>query len=379
MKRREFIAKGASACAASAAVGTTAALSGCSSIMPGRKWITEAQKTPLDFTKKVPKPSGTMPVGEVGNTGIKVSKFGFGSHMTQELTKYTKEREWMVREAFDMGINLFDIYDYEFGIYQYEPMGKYLKPIINDVVLSVTTWPYDGRNVEQQFERDLRVLGRDYIDFVRIHAWKNTEDEKELANQLGHKWDWWEKLFRLKEKGYIRAVGVPVHVKEDLELPLAELPLDFVIFPYNFYHNFTWSAKEPTKWSSTMTKLREKGIGIMTMKPFASDNLVTPLRMLAQELDETNEIKFTQACLGYIINSGMEIDTTLGGMYNPYHLYENIAAYYDPEFPEEERKLLKKIRNIARVAASDLLPDHYKFLNDWVPDHWDDTDLFDIV
>ncbi|MFC1650257.1 aldo/keto reductase [Candidatus Latescibacterota bacterium] len=368
MKRREFIATGAAA--------GTAALSGCSSIMPGRVWLKE-ESTPLDFDTKVPKPSGTMPMAEVGTTGIKVSKYGFGSHMTQELAKYEKEREWMIREAFDMGINLFDIYDYEFGIYQYEPMGRHLKPMIKDVVISVTTWPYDGRNVEQQFERDLRVLGRDYIDLVRIHAWQKNTDEKELATQLGHKWEWWETLFKLKEKGYIRAVGVPVHIKEDLELPLAELPLDFVIIPYNFYHNWSWSEKKATKWASTVRKLRKKGIGIITMKPFTGDSTVTPFRKLAEQLDETNEIKYTQACLRYIINSGMEVDATLGGMYNPYHLYENIAAYFNPEFSDEERKLLSKVRNIGRLAANDILPDYYKFLEDWVPDHWNDTDLFD--
>ncbi|MFC1538893.1 aldo/keto reductase [Candidatus Latescibacterota bacterium] len=369
MKRRDFIAQGASG---AAAMG----IAGCSSILPGKITLKE-ERTPIDLTSKVPKPSGTMPTAEIGTTGIKVSKYGFGSHMTTELAKYKKEREWMIREAYDMGITLFDVYDYEFGIYQYEPMGRYLKPVINDVVISVTTWPNEGRNVEQQFERDLRMFGRDYIDLVRIHAWKDTEDEDELNNQGGHKWDWWETLFKLKEKGYIRAVGIPVHMKVDLELPLKELPLDFVIIPYNFYHNWSWSEKKPTKWASTVQKLREKGIGIITMKPFTGDTTATPFRRLAEQFDETGEIKYAQACLRYIINSGMEVDATLGGMYNPYHLYENIAAFFNPEFSDEESRILSKIRNVARFAASDIIPEHYRFLEDWVPEYWNDTDLFD--
>ncbi len=369
MKRRSFISK-----STMGALGMS--LAGCSAVRPGKVTLKE-ERTPIDFNKKVPKPVGTMPMGEIGTTGIKVSKFGFGSHMTTELVKYKKEREWMIHEAFDMGVNLFDVYDYEFGIYQYEPMGKYLAPMINDVVISITTWPYDGRNIEKQFERDLRVFGRDYIDIVRIHAWKNTTDEKELANQVGHKWDWWEKLFRLKEKGYIRAVGIPVHIKEDLELVLAELPLDFVIIPYNFYHNWSWSAKKPTKWASTVKKLREKGIGVITMKPFTGDNCVTPFRRLAEQYDESGEVKFTQACLRYIINSGLNADATLGGMYNPYHVYENIEAYFKPDMSDQERKVLRKVRNTARLTAKHILPDHYKFLEDWVPDSWDDSDLFE--
>ena len=82
-------------------------------------------------------------------------------------------------------------------------------------------------------ERDLRLFNRDYIDLVRIHAWKNTQDEKELAAQVGHRWEWWETLFRMKEKGYVRAVGVPIHEQADIVEPLTQLPLDFVIVPYN--------------------------------------------------------------------------------------------------------------------------------------------------
>jgi predicted aldo/keto reductase-like oxidoreductase len=371
MKRRDFIAKGTTGAIATG-------LAGCSGIGLGKVDLRE-ELPPLEFDRKVPKPKGTMPMAEIGATGIKVSKFGFGSHMNKELVKYEKKREWMIREAVDLGINLFDVYDYEFQIFQYEPTGRYLAPVINDVVISITTWPFEGRTVEQQLERDLRLFGRDYIDLVRIHAWKNTQDEAGLKNQVGHRWEWWEKLFKLKEKGYIRAVGVPIHVREDLEQPLAELPIDFVIFPHNFYHNWTWSAKEPTKWDSTIAKLREKGIGIISMKPFGGDRLATPFKRLAAQYDESGSVNFAKACMRYIINSRLNVDSTLAGMYYPYHVYENVDAYFNPEFSDEERMVLKKIRNSARIISKQLLPEHYQFLEDWVPDSWDDSDLYGTV
>ena len=196
---------------------------------------------------------------------------------------------------------------------------------------------------------------------------------------MGHRWEWWETLFKLKEKGYIRAVGVPVHIREDLKLPLEELPLDFVIFPHNFYHNWTWSAKESTEWDSTISKLRKKGIGIISMKPFASDSLVTPFKRLAAQYAESGEVNYAKACLRYIINSKLNVDSTLGGMYNPYHVYENVDAYFNPEMSDEERKVLKKIRNTAKTVSKHLLPEHYRFLETWVPDSWDDSDLFGVV
>ena len=355
MKRRQFITR-----SAYGVIGT--GLTGCGL---GKRQVRQ-ELTPIDFKKRIAKPSGTMPASEIGKTGIRVSKFGFGSHMRKDIIPYTKEREWMVKEAVDLGINLFDVYDYEQQCYQYEPMGRYLAPVINDVVISITMWPFDGRTVEKELERDLRLFGRDYIDLVRIHAWKSTNDPATLKSQVGHRWEWWETLFKMKEKGYIRAVGVPIHARDDLAEPLSELPLDFVILPYNFYHNWTWAAGKKDTFEDTIPNLRKKGIGVITMKPFAGDYLIAPLGKLAADYDKTGEINFAKACLRYVINSPHGFDATFGGMYNPYHLYENVDAYFNPQMTDEESTLLKKIGKSAEIVAQHHLPDHYRFLNQWV-------------
>ena len=256
-------------------------------------------------------------------------------------------------------------------------MGRHLAPMINDVVISITMWPFEGRTIEEELERNLRLFGRDYIDLVRLHAWKNTQDEAELKKQGGHRWEWWETLFRLKEKGYIRAVGVPVHNHEDIAQSLAELPLDYVILPYNYYHN--WYRMEPNNFSSLIADLHEKGIGVITMKPLLGDRLVTPFRRMAARFDKSGEVNLPKAGLRYIINSGNygNIDSTLCGMYNPSHVYENIDAFFNPEMSDEERRLLKTIRKVAKInnVTKSLLPEHYQFLEEWVPDSWNDSDM----
>ncbi|MBN1293651.1 MAG: aldo/keto reductase [Candidatus Latescibacteria bacterium] len=362
MKRRNFIAQGA---AGAVGLGFT----GCSVLK--RKTAVKTELSPMAFEKKVPKPVGTMPMGEIGKTGIKVSKFGFGSHMRQDIVEYEKEREWMIREAYDLGVNFFDVYDYEQKCFQYEPMGRFLAPIINDVVISISILPWEGRTLEEEFEHDLKLFRRDYIDMVRIHSYAPEESN----------WYQWEKLFKYKEQGKIHAVGIPIHFLDHLEKPLEEYPLDYVIFPFNYYHNWTWLHKgmKLSNFDSLVPKLRAKGVGVITMKPFAGDHLITPFRRMAAQYDVTGEINLAKASLRYVINSGMDIDTTLGGMYYPYHVYENVDAYFNPEMTDEERKVLKKIREKAKVVAYDLLPDHYKFLERWAPDSWDDSDLFERV
>ena len=145
---------------------------------------------------------------------------------------------------------------------------------------------------------------------------------------------------------------------------------------FNYYHN--WYAQKPHNFRSLIADLRKRGIGIITMKPMLGDRLATPFRRIAEQLDETGEIIYPQACLRYIINHDIKVDSALNGMFNPYHLYQNIDAFYNPEMSDEERTLLSKVRNVAKVdgVTKNLLPEHYRFLEEYVPDSWDDSDLF---
>jgi aryl-alcohol dehydrogenase-like predicted oxidoreductase len=355
MKRRTFIRN----CALSS---SAAAVSGCSGMF-GRKIRLERDvdlhRDPgiLKVTRKKPSP-GKMPVGEIGKTGIRVSKFAFGSHMSQDLLPYEKEREFMIREAFDMGVNLFDIYDISWNIHQYEPMGRHLAPIKNDVIISTDMVPAKGLTVEQEFDRIRRLLKRDHVDLLRLHA-KNLDDEM---------WPEWEKMFRMKEKGDIRAVGVAIHFITEAELVLEHVPIDYMIFPYNFYHNIIWDGRKGQKFDNLAKKLKNRGIGVVTMKPFGTDNFINPMIDAARELDPANNISLPQASLRNIQSCGLDPDTTLGGIYSADQLYENIEAYYKPALTDEESKLLKNIKRYARIYADALMPDHYKFLNAWAPD-----------
>ena len=355
MKRRDFIIKGSTG---TLGVG----LSGCSSLKSGKIQVkkSDVRYSNYSFKASVPKPSGgTMPTGELGTTGIKVSKFGFGSHMRRDIVTFFNERQRIIREAHDYGVTLFDVYDKEHECYQYEPMGKHLAPMINDVVISIALLPYDSRTFEQEFERDLRLFGRDCIDMVRIH----TRDPKSKD------WNNWETLFRWKEQGKIRAVGVPIHYMSNLDLILDAYPLDFVLFPYNYYHNTCWHGYPVEGLSPDFEplpkKLRKRGIGVMTMKAFAGDPLQAPFKSIADNLNKNKDLNYNQAALRYVINSPVKPDTTVTGMYNLDHLYLNVEAYYHPQMTTEEREFLKKMRNTVKLVARDYLPQHYAFLEEW--------------
>lgn len=361
MKRRSFLAAGTSALVGAGAMG-------CSTIK-----VTQKHSEPA-FDKVAPKPVGQMKYNELGKTGIKVPHFGFGSHVRSDLIPFEKERERMILEACDYGVNFFDVYDHEQKCYQYEPMGRYLKHVKNDVTISISILPWEGRTLEQEMERDLRLFNRDYIDMVRIHTYFKTDKN----------WGRWDQLFKWKEEGKIRAVGIPIHGVEELNEPLENYPIDYVIFPYNFYHNWAWLGYERRRqyskdFDTLAASLKAKGIGTIGMKPFASEWLITTLMELGEKLDKTGEVNVATASLKYALTSDAALDTVIGGMYYPHHVRENIQATFNPKMTVAERDTLVEIRKRAKVVAQHHLPDHYKFLENWAPDVHDNSDLMSLT
>ena len=312
MKRRDFIKRGA---AGAAVLG----VSGCS-IMSGKKIAVERKFATHSFEVTHPKPSGgTIATKELGKTGIKVSSFGYGAHMPEELVPFEDERCKMIREAYDLGVNVFDIYDH-WNVEQFEPMSRHLKPMINDVIISLNMHLRDGRTCDQEFERALRLFNRDYIDMYRLNS--NVNSPKD------NRWEHWEKLFQYKEQGKVRAVGMSIHYPHEIEQVLKTYPIDYVILPFNFYHNLLHKGDFAGDYHPLTKKLRKKGIGIVVMKPFATDWYAYPLIDIAREIDETGEISLPRAMLRYVINSYVEPDVVLGCMFNLDHVYENIPAFY---------------------------------------------------
>lgn len=344
MKRRDFIAG-----AGLAGIG----LAGCGPVKP--------HSIPLfkELAPFYPKPSGgTMPLKELGKTGIKISQYGYGSHIRAEMRGYDYQREYIIHEAVDLGVNVFDVYDEEEGVstggsFQYEPFGRQIKPYVNDVLISISFRPGSGRTPEQELERALRLFGRDHIDLVR------------LLREPGH--ELYDFLFKKKEQGFIRAVGAPIHEMKQVDMLLGKVPLDYILFPFNFYHNICWLNDPPKDFVSLPAKLKEHGVGIMTMKPFAGDYLAQPFINVGKSYLKQPEISFPQAALRYVINSGIDASTTLTGMYNLPHLYENVTAYYKPAMSSEEKAFLDKIRETVIDKTQSWLPDHYKWLDDWAP------------
>ncbi|MFC1694390.1 hypothetical protein ACFL1R_12905, partial [Candidatus Latescibacterota bacterium] len=303
-----------------------------------------------------------VPKGRLGNTNVIVSKFGFGGHIYPHNLGNVKEREYLLREAFDYGVTTFDAdHDTFRNAHQFEKVGKYLAPVINDVVISCILSPFDGRTPEEQLEYDLRLFGKDHIDMVHYFANSLKTPGSGKNRRL------WEDLFRFREQGKIRAVGVPIHDPNDIDLDLLlkEYPVDFVMFPYNFHHNSSFPLGKYQNGFDTYAQfLRKRGVGVVTMKPFATEYFCDTFLEAAKAINP--DVRFHLAALRYVINSEMAPDITFSAMNYICEFRENVQAYLKPEMTDEERELLDKLRDVALKNAH-VLPEHYRFLEKWIP------------
>ena len=142
MKRRTFIS-GAGAAA------TSAMLFGCSSISGIGK-------------SRAKMPQGEIPRIAFGKTGIKVSRFGFGSHLKKELIADPEYRDKMIKRGFEGGINIFDVYDHS-GYKQFEPMGKSLRDFRKEAVVSLCIVKNENE-MQAEIDDALNKFFTDYID-----------------------------------------------------------------------------------------------------------------------------------------------------------------------------------------------------------------------
>ncbi len=99
---------------------------------------------------------------------------------------------------------------------QYRALPGHIEPFRDKVVLSTMGGRTETRTAEQELEHILKLFNRDHIDLVRMHSHTPASPQ----------WPDWEVLFRLKEKGYIRAVGVPIHFRPELDLVVKTFPID---------------------------------------------------------------------------------------------------------------------------------------------------------
>lgn len=249
-----------------------------------------------------------MEYTNLGNTGLKVSRLGFGGIPIQRITQ--EEATALIHKLPEYGINYIDTARGYTVSEEY--LGIAMEGIRDKFVLATKSMARTREAMEKDIETSLKNLRTDHIDLYQVHNAPPAQ-MKIVTGEGGAL----EALLEAKAAGKIGHIGVTAHEVATFEMALDMDWVETIMFPYNFVE---------LQAADLIRKCAEKGKGFICMKPLAGgaiENAPLAMRFIA---------------------SNKDITVNIPGMANEDELKQNVAAACDPAPLSEDD--LKEVQNI---------------------------------
>lgn len=257
---------------------------------------------------------------EFGSTGKKISSLGFGC---MRLPEYEKDGKWyidedktkpMLQHAYENGVNYFDTAPYYLHSNSEAIVGKALKEIRNDVMIS-TKIPLESVKVSSDYrkvlEKSLQKMDTDYIDFY--HFWginKESFDTTIMGKNLI------KEALKAKEEGLIRHISFSFHDKaEHIKhiIDTAEV-METMLVQYNLLDR---SNEEMITYAAS------KGLGVVIMGPVGGGRLAAPTDIYTKLTGKPSMATYELAFKFVLGNPS--VSCALSGMESMDMVHKNIA------------------------------------------------------
>ncbi len=270
-----------------------------------------------------------IPYRMLGKTGLKVSLLGIGGYHVGDrfITEETSIK--LIREALDNGVNFLDnAWHYNNGRSE-EMMGKALKDgYRKKAILMTKHHGRDPKTAQEHLEASLKRLQTDYLDLWQFHEIESHEAVEKIYSSgvLDY-------VQKKKEEGVIRHIGFTGHTRPDIHKAMLDKGFDWetVQMPINVLdHHYLSFSQE------VIPILREKNIGIISMKSVASGAII---KEGIASIEESLRFAMT-----------LPISTLVSGMNNLDHLRQNmeITRNFKPMSEEEVASLLERSYDYAQ-------------------------------
>ena len=249
-----------------------------------------------------------MEYTNLGNTGLKVSRLGFGGIPIQRITQ--EEATALIHKLPEYGVNYIDTARGYTVSEEY--LGIAMEGIRDKFVLATKSMARTREAMEKDIETSLKNLRTDHIDLYQVHNAPPAQ-MKIVTGEGGAL----EALLEEKAAGKIGHIGITAHEIGTFEMGLEMDWVETIMFPYNFVE---------LQAADLIRKCAEKGKGFICMKPLAGgaiENAPLAMRFIA---------------------SNKDITVNIPGMANEDELKQNVAAACDPAPLSEDD--LKEVQNI---------------------------------
>lgn len=192
-----------------------------------------------------------MQYTELGKTGLKISRVGFGGIPIQRID--VEKTRLLMQEMVKKGVNYIDTARGYTVSEEY--LGEALKGIRQHFVLATKSMSRDKEGMLQDIDISLKNLQTDFIDLYQLHNPKLEELERIYAPDGAM-----QALLQAKQEGKIGHIGITAHSLAVFEKALELDEIETIMFPYNIVEN---------QGEEMIARCKEKNIGFICMKPLA--------------------------------------------------------------------------------------------------------------
>jgi len=187
--------------------------------------------------------------------GVRLSVIGFGGIVVCGLDQKAAGR--VVAEAFDRGVNYFDVAPSYFDGEAETKLGPALEPYRSRSFLACKTLERDAAGARRELERSLERLRTDHFDLYQFHAVSSLDDVDKIVAPGGAG----ETFLKAREEGRTRFLGASAHDARAAIALMDRFPLDSVMFPVNFV-----LFQEGHFGPQILAHAKAKGIARLTLK-----------------------------------------------------------------------------------------------------------------
>ncbi len=265
-----------------------------------------------------------MEYRKLGKSNIEVSRLCFGSlTMTKSQKNLSKEESGKLLDfAFENGINFIDTADLYDNYHQIREVFNYQKR--EDLIITSKTYAYTKEGAREALNRYLKELKTDYADIFLLH-----EQESEMTLK-GH-YEALEELWKLKEKGYIRSVGISTHKIAAVRAARAFKEIE-IVHPMVNVKGLGILDGTLNEMLKEISLARKKGIGIYAMKVLGGGHLISQ----------------SEEAIKWAVDNDL-FDSIALGMQSKEEILANISLFENRQINKEVKEKLRQTNRTISV------------------------------
>jgi len=260
-----------------------------------------------------------MEYAELGKTGRKVSRIGFGG-ATAGLKNYIQPFDpasdedrapviAAIRRAVEKGINYFDTAPAYGDGWSEKIFGEALEPFPPDKFFLATKFTIGGRpaTVRESVEASLKRLKREKLDLIQLHGTVYTPEQEDLIFRSGGLLD---QMVRIKQDGLASFIGFSVEAQDPVTFRLIRCgSFDCMQVCYNFIFQHPY---DPGWKSGSLYEAERAGMGIIAMRSTTSGIFQKWVRKVNPE----DSFDYTASLIQFELSNPL-VDVALVGMRDP--------------------------------------------------------------